>query len=70
MLLKVLDHLALPNTFNIFNFIERTLCGVLWCYNRFVILPKRSRQIARAEQRSGKILTDEEKSKIEPISEE
>lgn len=66
---KVLDHLALPNTFNILLILLTALCGVLWCYNRFVILPKRSRQIARAEQRSGKILTDEEKSKIEPISE-
>ena len=30
---------------------------------------RRRRQIARAEQRSGKALTDEEKAKIEPISE-
>ena len=32
-------------------------------------MPRRRRQIARAEQRSGKALTDEEKAKIEPISE-
>lgn len=31
--------------------------------------PRRARQIARAEQRSGKALSDEEKAKIEPISE-
>ena len=33
------------------------------------MIPRRRRQIARAEQRSGKALTDEEKAKIEPISE-
>ena len=35
----------------------------------FVVLPKRNRKIARAEQRSGQVLTDEEKAKIEPVSE-
>ncbi|SPX43216.1 leader peptidase (signal peptidase I) [Haemophilus influenzae] len=34
-----------------------------------MVLPKRHRQVARAEQRSGKTLSEEEKAKIEPISE-
>ena len=34
-----------------------------------MVTPKRNRKIARAEQRSGQVLTDEEKAKIEPISE-
>ncbi|WP_373099029.1 MULTISPECIES: signal peptidase I [Pasteurellaceae] len=66
---KLLDHLALPNTFTILLILLTALCGILWCYHRFAVLPKRARQIARAEQRSGKTLTDAEKSQIEPISE-
>ncbi|MFU2078695.1 signal peptidase I [Avibacterium endocarditidis] len=66
---KWLDHLGLPNTFTIVLILLTALCGVLWCYYRFSALPKRERQIARAEQRSGKPLTEEEKAKIEPISE-
>lgn len=65
---KVLDHFQLPNTFSILLLILTALSGVLWCYHRFVVTPKRNRQIARAEQR-GQTLTDEEKAKIEPISE-
>ncbi|PJG85021.1 signal peptidase I [Conservatibacter flavescens] len=66
---KVLDHLQLPNTFSILLIILTALSGILWCYHRFVVLPKRARQVARTEQRSGKILTEDEKRKIEPISE-
>ena len=66
---KVLDHFQLPNTFSILLIIFTALSGAVWCYLRFGVLPKRARQIARLEQRSGKSLTDEEKSKIEPISE-
>lgn len=66
---KGLDYLQLPNTFSILLLILTALSGILWCYHRFVVAPKRNRQIARAEQRSGQTLTDEEKAKIEPISE-
>ena len=66
---KVLDHFQLPNTFSILLLILTVLSGILWCYHRFAVMPRRRRQIARAEQRSGKALTDEEKAKIEPISE-
>ena len=66
---KVLDHFQLPNTFSILLLILTALSGILWCYHRFAAMPRRRRQIARAEQRSGKALTDEEKAKIEPISE-
>ena len=66
---KVLDHFALPNTFSILLIILTALSGCLWCYHRFGVLPKRARQIARTEQRTGKTLTDEEKAQIEPISE-
>ena len=66
---KVLDHFQLPNTFSILLLILTALSGILWCYHRFAVMPRRRRQIARAEQRSGKALTDEEKAKIEPISE-
>ena len=66
---KVLDYFQLPNTFSILLLILTALSGVLWCYHRFVVLPKRHRQVARAEQRSGKTLSEEEKAKIEPISE-
>ena len=66
---KGLDFLQLPNTFSILLLILTVLSGVLWCYHRFVAVPKRNRQIARAEQRTGQVLSDEEKAKIEPISE-
>lgn len=66
---KGLDYFQLPNTFSILLLIFTTLSGVLWCYHRFVVMPKRNRKIARAEQRSGQALSDEEKAKIEPISE-
>ncbi|EIJ67288.1 signal peptidase I [Pasteurella bettyae] len=66
---KVLDHFALPNTFSILLIILTVISGILWCYNRFVHQPKRKRQILRIEQRSGKVLTEEEKQNIEPISE-
>lgn len=66
---KLFDYFQLPNTFSILLLILTALSGVLWCYHRFVVTPRRHRQIARAEQRSGKALSDEEKAKIEPISE-
>ncbi|WP_233141455.1 signal peptidase I [Aggregatibacter actinomycetemcomitans] len=66
---KLLDHFQLPNTFSILLIIFTALSGVVWCYLRFGVLPKRARQISRLEQRSGKTLTDEEKAQIEPISE-
>jgi len=66
---KVLDHFQLPNTFSILLIIFTALSGAVWCYLRFGVLPKRARQIARLEQRSGKPLNDEEKTQIEPISE-
>ncbi|OOF49899.1 signal peptidase I [Rodentibacter trehalosifermentans] len=66
---KALDYFQLPNTFSILLLILTALSGVLWCYHRFVVAPKRQRQIARMEQRSGQTLSDEEKAKIEPISE-
>lgn len=66
---KGLDALALPNTFSILLIIFTLISGALWCYHKFAVLPKRARQIARAEQRSGKVLSEEEKAKIEPISE-
>ncbi len=69
ILWKVLDYFALPNTFSFLLIILTALSGVLWCYHRFSVLPKRARQVARAEQRSGKELTEEEKRQIEPISE-
>ncbi|HBO37779.1 MAG TPA: signal peptidase I [Pasteurellaceae bacterium] len=69
VLWKILDHFALPNTFSILLIILTALSGILWCYHRFSVLPKRARQIARAEHRSGKELTEEEKRQIEPISE-
>ncbi len=61
---KVLDYFQLPNTFSILLLILTALSGVLWCYHRFVVLPKRHRQVARAEQRSGKTLSEEEKPKL------
>ncbi|WP_439243475.1 signal peptidase I [Lonepinella sp. BR2474] len=66
---KVLDYLQLPNTFSILLILFTALSGVLWCYHRFSVLPRRRRQIARTEQRTGKTLTDEEKAVIEPIGE-
>ena len=66
---KLLDHFTLPNTFSILLIILTALSGALWCFHRFAVLPRRARQIARAEQRSGKPLTEEEKRQIEPISE-
>lgn len=66
---KILDNLGLPNTFSILLVILTFIAGIFWCYNRFSVLPKRKRQIARAEQRSGKTLTEAEKNQIEPISE-
>lgn len=65
---KVLDHFQLPNTFSILLIILTALSGILWCYHRFSVLPKRARQVARAEQRSGKTLSEEEIRQIEPIS--
>lgn len=66
---KVLDYFALPNTFSILLILLTVISGALWCYYRFTVQPRRARQIARAEQRSGKTLSDEEKATIEPISE-
>lgn len=66
---KVLDHLQLPNTFSILLILLTALSGILWCYHRFSAIPRRKRQIARLEQRSGKELTAEEKAKVEPIGE-
>ncbi|TDQ58098.1 signal peptidase I [Mesocricetibacter intestinalis] len=66
---KILDFMQLPNTFSILLIILTLLSGILWCYHRFSVLPKRARQVARAEQRSGKSLSEEEKQQIEPISE-
>ena len=62
---KVLDHLQLPNTFSILLILLTALSGILWCYHRFSAIPRRKRQIARLEQRSGKELTAEEKAKVE-----
>ena len=61
---KALDYFQLPNTFSILLLILTALSGILWCYHRFAVMPRRRRQIARAEQRSGKALTDEEKRKL------
>lgn len=69
ILWKVLDYFQLPNTFTILLIIFSLLSGIFWCYHRFVLQPKRLRQIARLEQRSGKQLNDEEKARVEPISE-
>lgn len=69
VLWKVLDNLALPNTFSILLIIFTIIAGATWCYNRFSLQPKRERQIARLEQRSGKTLNEEERSQVEPISE-
>lgn len=69
ILWKVLDHFQLPNTFSIILLVLTLLCGVAWCYRRFAENPRRARQIARAEQRSGKTLTEEEKNEVAPISE-
>lgn len=66
---KVLDSYQLPNTFSILLLVLTVICGVFWCYQRFVDAPHRRRQIARAEQRSGKSLSDEEKLAVAPISE-
>ena len=66
---KLLDHFALPNTFSILLIILTALSGALWCFHINAVLPLRDRKIARAEQRSGKPLTEEEKRQIEPISE-
>ncbi len=66
---KVLDYLQLPNTFSILLILFTALSGVLWCYHRFSVLPHRRRQIARTEQRTGQVLSDEERAKIEPIGE-
>ena len=54
--LKALDYFQLPNTFSILLLILTALSGILWCYHRFVVMPRRRRQIARAEQRSGKVI--------------
>jgi len=64
---KALDHFQLPNTFSILLLILTALSGILWCYHRFAVMPRRRRQIARAEQRSGKALTDEEKQKVQNL---
>lgn len=66
---KMLDSMALPNTFSILLVLLTFIAAIFWCYQRFTLQPKRKRQIARAEQRSGKSLTEAEKSKIEPIPE-
>lgn len=66
---KLLDHFQLPNTFSILLILLTALSGLLWCYHRFSAIPRRNRQIARMEQRSGKTLTEEEKAQIAPISE-
>lgn len=66
---KILDSMQLPNTFSLLLIILTALSAIFWCYNRFVALPKRCRQIMRTEQRSGKRLTEEEKAQIEPLSE-
>ena len=50
---KVLDHLQLPNTFSILLILLTALSGILWCYHRFSVIPRRKRQIARTEQRTG-----------------
>ncbi|MDO4431538.1 MAG: signal peptidase I [Lonepinella koalarum] len=65
---KLLDYFQLPNTFSILLIILTALSGILWFYHRFSVLPKRARQVARAEQRSGKTLSEEEIRQIEPIS--
>ena len=61
---KALDYFQLPNTFSILLLI---LTALFWHFYGviivFVVMPRRRRQIARAEQRSGKTLTDEEKAK-------
>ncbi len=67
---KVLDYFQLPNTFSILFTNLTHFLAYYDCYHRFVVLLKRHRQVARAEQRSGsKTLSEEEKAKIEPISE-
>ena len=50
---KVLDYFQLPNTFSILLLILTALSGVLWCFHRFVVLPKRPRKVARAENLLG-----------------
>lgn len=69
ILWKVLDYFALPNTFSILLIILTAVSGSLWCYIRFGVLPKRRHQLAREEQLKGKVLSEEEKRQILPVSE-
>ena len=43
---KALDYFQLPNTFSILLLILTALSGILWCYHRFAVMPRRRRQIA------------------------
>lgn len=69
ILWKVFDALGLPNVLSIIFLLLTIITGIFWCYHWFVLEPKRKRQINRLETRSGKILTDAEKSRVEPVSE-
>lgn len=69
ILWKFLDYLGFPNVLSIIFLLLTILTGIFWCYQRFVLQPKRQRQITRLENRCGKKLTDEEKSRVEPVSE-
>ncbi|MBE2897375.1 signal peptidase I [Pasteurellaceae bacterium 20609_3] len=66
---RFLDSQNLPNTFSILLIVFTLISGAVWCYNRFSLAPKRQRQIARLEQRSGKTLSEEERAQVEPLSE-
>ena len=38
---KALDYFQLPNTFSILLLILTALSGILWCYHRFAVMPRR-----------------------------
>lgn len=59
ILWKVLDSLALPNTFAIILVILSLVTGFFWCYNRFVLREKEKTAIAKAEKRLGHELDEE-----------
>ena len=69
VLMRIMDHFGLANSFNIVLVVLSLICGIFWGYKRFSLRPKRQVQILEAEKEVGRILTKTEQEKVAPYPE-
>ena len=68
-LMRLMDHFAMANSFNIILVILSVLCGGFWFYKRLFLRPKRKVAILEAERDAGRVFTKKEKEQVKPYPE-